>query len=195
MWWLPHPWKQSKSSWIGPLSNLIYLKVFHLCQEGWSRWPLKVLYNPNHSVILWFSFSSWTSLKINLKGRGKEWMSQTILPCRTAGCCIALSTQSNGERWQQSHGQKIPFKVYSSRQPPLRCQGDPRGDFPPIASAAAERDSSEIPAIHHRPWCGSVPQSQYYSQTWGEQGSDSPGLNPDARTKDGDFPSSFQTRT
>lgn len=42
----------------GALSNAIYLKMFHLCQEGLSRWPLKDPYNPNHSVILLFSFSS-----------------------------------------------------------------------------------------------------------------------------------------
>jgi len=34
------------------LSNLVWWKMLLLMAEGWTRWPLKVPSNPNHSVIL-----------------------------------------------------------------------------------------------------------------------------------------------
>lgn len=45
------------------------LKGVPLTPEGWSRWPLKVLYNPNHSVILWFFFMNFSEDKPQRKGK------------------------------------------------------------------------------------------------------------------------------
>jgi len=40
----------------GALSNQIQLKVSLLTAEGCTRWPLKVLSNPNYSMIKFFQF-------------------------------------------------------------------------------------------------------------------------------------------
>jgi len=44
--------KAFKVRLVGALSNLIWSKMPLLIAGVWSRWPLKVLSNPNHSMIL-----------------------------------------------------------------------------------------------------------------------------------------------
>lgn len=47
-WWMLLPWKHWRSGWRA-LRNLFELKIALLI----AVWPLKVLSNPNHSIILW----------------------------------------------------------------------------------------------------------------------------------------------
>ena len=49
---MPHPWKHSRSSWTGLWATWSSWRCPCLLQGGWTRWPLKVTSNPNHSVIL-----------------------------------------------------------------------------------------------------------------------------------------------
>ena len=50
---MPHPWKHSRSVWMGLWATRSSQR--HPCslQSGWTRWPLKAPSNTNHSMMLW----------------------------------------------------------------------------------------------------------------------------------------------
>ena len=55
---MPQPWKRSRSGWTGLWATCWSWRCPCLLQGGWTRWPLKVASNTNHSMILW-SFHLW----------------------------------------------------------------------------------------------------------------------------------------
>ena len=49
---MPHPWKHSRSGWMGLWATWSGWRRPWSLQGGWTRWHLKVLCNPNSSLIL-----------------------------------------------------------------------------------------------------------------------------------------------
>jgi len=47
-----HPWKCSRPGWMGLWATWSSWICPCSLQGGWNRWPLKILSNPNHSMIL-----------------------------------------------------------------------------------------------------------------------------------------------
>jgi len=47
---LPHHWKHSRSGWMVFWATWSCSKCPCLLQRDWARWPLKVPFNPNHSM-------------------------------------------------------------------------------------------------------------------------------------------------
>lgn len=51
--WMPHPWKHPRSGQMGLWASCYSRKCAWSLQRTWSRWPLEVSCNPNHSMTLW----------------------------------------------------------------------------------------------------------------------------------------------
>lgn len=51
-WWMPCPWRCPRSGWIG-LCALMELKVSLFTAGVWTRWPLRVPFHSNDSVMWW----------------------------------------------------------------------------------------------------------------------------------------------
>jgi len=47
-----------KADWTGLWATWSSWRWPWSLQGGWARWPLKVLFNPKHSMILWFYSST-----------------------------------------------------------------------------------------------------------------------------------------
>lgn len=50
-WWMPHPWKYSKSGWMG--FHAIWSSWSCLLQDCWTKRSLNVSSNPNCYITLW----------------------------------------------------------------------------------------------------------------------------------------------
>lgn len=62
-WWMPYPWKYSRSDWIWLRITWSSWRWPCLLQGPWTRWASNVLFNSNHSKILWFVVSpTWLHL-------------------------------------------------------------------------------------------------------------------------------------
>ena len=55
---MPHPWKHSRSGWMGLWATWSSWRCPCSLQGVRARWPLKVPSNTNHSTILWF-YERW----------------------------------------------------------------------------------------------------------------------------------------
>jgi len=53
--WMPHPWKHSRSGWMGPWATWLSFRCFCSVQQSWTRWPLRFL---SAWMILWFHDST-----------------------------------------------------------------------------------------------------------------------------------------
>jgi len=51
-WSMPHPWKHSRSGWMGLGAGDPIEDAPGHCRVVGTRWPLKVSSNPNHAMIL-----------------------------------------------------------------------------------------------------------------------------------------------
>lgn len=51
--WMPHCWKCSRSGWMELWATWCNRYPFPW-HQGWTGWSWKVLFNPNHSIFLWF---------------------------------------------------------------------------------------------------------------------------------------------
>ena len=60
---MPHPKKHSRSGWTGLWATWSRWRCPCSLQQCWTRWPLKVPFNPNNSMMFVFHFSSFV-LKI-----------------------------------------------------------------------------------------------------------------------------------
>ena len=58
-WSMPHPWKHSRSGWMGLWATWCSWRCPCSWQGDWMRWPLKVPANPNYSTILWSPAGCW----------------------------------------------------------------------------------------------------------------------------------------
>ena len=52
-WWMPWPWKYSRSGWTGLWATWSSWRCPCLLNGFWTSWPLKVASSPSHSMICW----------------------------------------------------------------------------------------------------------------------------------------------
>ena len=59
---MPHHWKHSRPGWTGLWATWSSWRCPCSLQEGWTRRTLKFPSNPNHYMILWFTFLTSNSV-------------------------------------------------------------------------------------------------------------------------------------
>ena len=61
-----HPWKHSRSGWMGLWKTWLSWRCPYSLQGGWTRWSLKVPSNTNYCEILWkLYFKPWQSCELS----------------------------------------------------------------------------------------------------------------------------------